>query len=315
MLKLGLWLPTYGGWLRQMEEEERLPTYDYAKEVALRAEKAGLHSLWIPDHLLNPIKGEHSPSLEAWTLAAGIAEATDEIVISHTTLCEAFRYPAVLAKQAATMCDLSCNRFWLSLGAGWYKREYSAYGLVWHEHDERVKRAREAIKLINRLWTEDRVDFSGKFYAVKNGIVEPKPEPIPPIWYGGNSEASRELVASEADGWLMGRAPIQEVERNITDMDKRLQKQERGKIEFAVPALTFVRDSDKQAKAHVKSYISGSDDAMYRAIKAGLVGSPNTMANKIKKLDEVGIDHLLLHFTPTIPEFERFVDSVLPLLN
>lgn len=171
MVKLGLWLPTYGGWFPQVEEEERLPTYDYAKEVALTAEKAGIDSLWIPDHLLNPLKGEDSPSLEAWTLAAGIAEATEEIVISHTTLCEAFRYPAVLAKQAATMCDLSDNRFWLSLGAGCYKREYTAYGLVWHEHDERVKRAQEAMQLIKRLWNEDKINFEGKFYSVKNGIV------------------------------------------------------------------------------------------------------------------------------------------------
>lgn len=309
------WLPTYGGWLRQVEEEERLPTYDYAKEVALKAEKAGIDSLWIPDHLLNPIKGEHSPSLEAWTLAAGIAEATDEIVISHTTLCEAFRYPVVLAKQAATMCDLSDNRFWLSLGAGWYKREYSAYGLVWHEHDDRVERAQEAIQLIKRLWTEGMVNFNGKFHSVKNGIVEPKPEPIPPIWYGGNSEASRELIAFEADGWLMGRAPVREVEKNIADMKRRLQKRGKEKIEFAVPALTFVRDTDEQAKDYVKSFTRGNDDARYRAIETGLVGSPGTVAEKIDQLDEIGIDHLLLHFTPTLPEFERFVEEVMPLLN
>jgi len=84
-------LPVYGGWLPSREsgraqaegiysigeEEEKPPTYDYVKQVALEAERIGLHSLWIPDHMLNPIKGERAPSLESWTLASAIAEATD----------------------------------------------------------------------------------------------------------------------------------------------------------------------------------------------------------------------------------------------
>ena len=167
MIKLGLYLPTYGGWLRQTDrEQEKLPTYKYAREVAITAEKAGLDSLWIPNHMLNPIKGERALSLEAWTLAVGIAEATERINISHTTLCEAFRYPAVVAKQAATLSELSGGQFWLSLGAGWFKREYEAYGLPWLEHDDRVDRAREAIQLIKQLWEEDGVNFSGKYYSL-----------------------------------------------------------------------------------------------------------------------------------------------------
>ena len=132
MVRIGLYLPVYGGWLPQSGSAKALesgvsfdgdgehpPTYAYVKRVAVKAEEIGVDSLWIPDHMLNPIKGEKAPSLEAWTLATALAEATDKVIIAHTTLCEAFRYPAVLAKQGATLADISGGRFLLSLGAGW----------------------------------------------------------------------------------------------------------------------------------------------------------------------------------------------------
>ena len=91
MFKIGLYLPVYGGWFPSSKsakaeadgvyfakEDEKPPTYDYVRKVALEAEKIGIDSLWIPDHMLNPIKGENTPSLEAWTLSTAIAEATEK---------------------------------------------------------------------------------------------------------------------------------------------------------------------------------------------------------------------------------------------
>ena len=173
MIKVGVYLPIYGGWFASrgsgwgqadgtysIGEEEKLPTYGYVKQVATEAEKIGVDSLWIADHMLNPLKGDRAPSLESWTLATAIAEATERVVIAHTTLCEAFRYPAVLAKQTATLSDISRGRFWLSIGAGWFKREYKAYGLPFYKHDDRVDRTKEAIQIIKRLWQEDSVTFN-----------------------------------------------------------------------------------------------------------------------------------------------------------
>jgi alkanesulfonate monooxygenase SsuD/methylene tetrahydromethanopterin reductase-like flavin-dependent oxidoreductase (luciferase family) len=113
MIKVGSYLPVYGGWLPssgsgkakakgifKYKGKEKLPTYDYVKKVSLRTEKIGLDSLWIPDHMLNPIKDKQAPSPEAGTLATAIAEVTRRVIIVHTTLCEAFRFPAVLAKEA-----------------------------------------------------------------------------------------------------------------------------------------------------------------------------------------------------------------------
>ncbi len=327
MVKIGLYLPVYGGWFPSRKsakaeadgvyfekEDEKPPTYDYVRQIALEAEKIGVDSLWIPDHMLNPIKGESTPALEAWTLAAAVAEATEKVVIAHTTLCEAFRYPAVLAKQAATLAEISKGRFWLSLGACWFKREFEAYGLPFYEHDERVNRAREAIQIIKRLWIEDRVTFKGKFYSIENGVLEPKPNPKPPIWYAGVSEASRNLVAEEVDGWLMRGCSVEEARRNVEDMYKRLDKVGRDKIEFAIPGLTFIRKTDDEAKKYLERIAEGRRNVLDRTLDTGLVGSPETVAQKIEQLNEVGIDHVLLQLTPTLAELP-YVKDVLEILR
>ena len=315
MIKVGMYLPVYGGWFHHlMGEEEKLPTYGYVKQAALKAEKIGIYSLWIPDHMLNPIKGDRAPSLEAWTLATAIAEATERVIIVNTTLCEAFRYPAVLAKQVTTLSDISSGRFWLSIGAGWFKQEYEAYGLPFYEHDERVDRTKEAIQIIKRLWEEDSVTFSGKYYSTRNSILEPKPDPMPPIWYAGVSEASRNLVAEEADGWLMRECSFEEAQKNITDMRERLKKKGRGKIEFAIPGLTFIRDTDEEAKKYVEQITGGSKDVAGGALEAGLVGSPETVGQKIKQLESIGINHVLLQLTPTLTELQN-VKKVLDVLR
>lgn len=327
MIKVDIYLPVYGGWLPGRgsgkaktsetyfgKEKEKDPTYDYVKRVSLKAEKIGIDSLWIPDHMLNPIKGEQTPSLEAWTLATAIAEVTQRVIIVHTTLCEAFRYPAVLAKQVTTLNEISGGRFWLSIGAGWFKREYEAFGLPFYKHDERVDRAKEAIQIIKKLWGEDNVTLHGKYYSITNGIIEPKPDPRPPIWYAGMSEASRNLVAEEADGWLMRGCSFEEAQENIADMRERLKKKGRSKIEFAIPALTFIRGTDKEAKNIVEQVTGGRKNTLDHTLDTGLVGSHETVAQKIKKLESIGINHVLLQLTPTLTELQN-VKKVLNVLK
>ncbi|MFC2032769.1 LLM class flavin-dependent oxidoreductase [Chloroflexota bacterium] len=314
MVKIGLYLPVYGGWFRPpVKEEEEPPTYAYMKQIAIEAEKIGLDSLWIPDHMLNPMKGDKAPALEAWTLATAITEATHRVIVTHTVLCEAFRYPAVLAKQTATLHEISQGRFWLSLGAGWYKREYEAYGLPFYEHDERVDRTREAIQIIKGLWKEDSVTFKGKYYSINNGALEPKPKPMPPLWYGGVSEASRELVAEEFDVWLMRRCRPEEAQENIADMKKRLAKKGRSQMEYAIPAFAFIRGTDEEAKRHVEQITEGSDGQRKLIIDSGFAGSPETIAQTIRQLESMGINHVLLQLSPTLAELPR-VKQVLALL-
>lgn len=327
MVGIGLYLPVYGGWLpgkgsaKAAEsgisfdwEGEHPPTYQYVKQVALKAEEMGVDSLWIPDHLLNPIKGERAPSMEAWTLATALAEATNRVAIAHTTLCEAFRYPAVLAKQGAALWDISEGRFILSLGAGWFKREYEAYGLTYLSHEHRIVRAKEAMLIIRMLWEQDEVNFKGRFYSIEKGVLEPKPSPRPPLWYAGMSPHSRDLVAEVAEGWLMAGGTLEDVERNVEDMLERLERKGRRRIEFAVPGLAFIRSTDGEAERHVEKLTGGDRRVLDRTLDTGLVGSPVTVAQKVRALAEKGANHVLFQLTPTLEELDG-LSEVLSLLR
>ena len=314
MLRIGLYLPVFGGWFR-IDEKEKAPSYGYMKEIAEEAERIGIDSLWIPDHLLNPMKGDRAPTLEAWTLAAAIAEATENVIISHAVLCEAFRFPAVLAKQAATLNEISEGRFWLSLGAGFYQREYEAYGLPFLFHDERVLRTKEAISIIKKLWTEENVTFRGHYHSILNSTLSPKPNPMPRICYGGNSEPSLELISEDVDCWLMHRCKIEEAETNVIEMEKRVKTKKREeRLEIAIPVFSFIRNTDEEAIDYVNRLTSGSERERRLILNSSFVGSPQKIAQSARRLESIGINHVLFQMSPTLTELSK-LSTVLSVLR
>ncbi|WP_167916118.1 LLM class flavin-dependent oxidoreductase [Thermococcus sp. LS2] len=125
------------------------------------------------------------------------------------------------------------------------------------------------------------------------------------LFYKGISEASRNLVAEEADGWLMRGCSLEEAKRNIIDMQERLKRKGRSKIEFAIPALTIIRDTDEEAKRYLERLTGGRKNVLDRTLDTGLVGSPETVAKKIKQLENIGINHVLLQLTPTLSELKN----------
>jgi FMNH2-dependent dimethyl sulfone monooxygenase len=314
MMKFGVYLPIYSGWWRGCTEDEKAPEYTYVREAALKAERIGLDFLWIPDHLLNPIKGESAPSLEAWTLAAALSEATSKIHVAHTCICEGFRHPAVLAKQVACIHHLSGQRYLFCIGAGWYKREYQSYGLRFYSHDKRIDRTRESIFIISKLMKENGLNFKGKYYSIVNGVLEPKISGDFPIWYAGMSNASRELVADLADGWLMGESTEEEMAEAIRDMKDRLAKRNRNTIDFAVPADTIVRETDKEARSILKRFRFESPRTLRLLKKTALIGSYEGMADRIRRIEKLGMSQIIFKLSPTVPELD-YLEKLLQFLR
>lgn len=314
--KIGIYIPVYGGWLRGVDEGEREPTYGYAAETALKAEEMGIHSVWVPDHMLNPIKGEGTKSLEAWTTLTAIAAMTKRVELFHTTLCQGFRYPAVLAKMGATLDDVSGGRFRFALGAGWFKREFDAYGVPWHDHDTRIDRAREQIEIIRSLWTQSTTNYRGKFYEVIEGVLEPKPlqKPHPPIWWGGESEKSRQLVADLADGWLMRASAPQEAEEKIDDMRRRLDERGRRGIQYAVPGRVFIGETDEEVKRRVEGLVGDDVDLLKNILSRGFAGSPQTITERIHRLSDLGVDYIIFQISPALETLDAIEEYLMPIL-
>jgi FMNH2-dependent dimethyl sulfone monooxygenase len=314
--KLGIYIPVYGGWLRGVNEVEKRASYLYASETASLAEGIGIQSIWIPDHMLNPIKDENADSLEAWTLLTALAVETERVELFHTTLCQSFRYPAVLAKMCVTLDEISDGRFRFALGAGWFKREFQAYGVPWSGHDDRIERSREQIQIIKSLWTEPKTNYMGRFYEIVDGVLEPKPlqKPHPPIWWGGESEKSRQLTADLADGWLMRSSTIKEAEKKINDMKGRLEKNGRANIKYALPGRIFLGDTDQEAENQVKGIVQENPSLLEPLLKRGFIGSPENISEKINALSDIGVDYIILQASPALKTLKEIEETLLPIL-
>jgi probable F420-dependent oxidoreductase len=179
----------------------RAPRYSEVRETALQAEAAGFDSLWLYDHLLYRPEGQGTVGIwECWTTISALAEATKRVELGTLVVCNSFRNPAILAKMAITLDEVSDGRFILGLGAGWNEAEYKAFGIPF---DHRTDRFEEAIQIIKPLLREGRVDFAGTYYQARDCEIKPRgPRPAgPPLLIGTTGPRMLRLTAQHADMW------------------------------------------------------------------------------------------------------------------
>ena len=178
--KIGLFVPHF-----ELPWNGRTLRWAEIAEMARRAETVGFDSFWLPDHLLFHFHQVHRQGAwDAWSLLAALAATTERMEIGPLVACTSFRNPALIAKMADTIDEISGGRFILGLGAGWHKPEYDAFGFP---HDHRVSRFEEAIEIIATLLRTGHVDFAGKYYTARDCELRPRgPRPFgPPIRVGG----------------------------------------------------------------------------------------------------------------------------------
>ena len=183
---------------------------DAVLEEARQADEQGFDSVWLFDHLMD-IRGSQGPDLplDSLMLMTAIGAITSRTRLAWAMLNASFDYPAVLAKRLATLDRLTHGRVICTLGAGWFKEEYLAYNIpLLDDHDERIEQEREIILLFKELWTRPaphKVTFEGRYVRCSDLQFNPSPiqQPHPPIWVGGDSPATLQLVKEQADGWVM----------------------------------------------------------------------------------------------------------------
>lgn len=190
--------PQIGVQLPEVEREVRWPEL---RDMARVAEQVGLDSLWVGDHLLFrdpglPLRGPW----EAWSVLAAVAAVTARISLGPLVASTSFHNPAMLAKKAATIDEISGGRLILGLGAGWNEVEYRAFGFP---YDHRVERFEEAFAIIRSLLRDGAVDFAGRYYQARECVLLPRPARTggPPIMLGTMGPRMLRLAARHADAW------------------------------------------------------------------------------------------------------------------
>lgn len=197
-----------GGMIRLGEPAEgparRSPSYSEIRDVAQQMEATGFDAIWLADHLFyRPPNKPTAGIWECWTMLAALAEATSSVELGTLTLNASIRNPAVLAKMAVSLDEVSGGRLIFGIGAGWNEPEYRAFGLPF---DHRVDRFEEALQIITPLLREGRVDFLGKYYTARDCELAPRgPRPNgPPILIGAEKPRMLRLAARYGDLWNSG---------------------------------------------------------------------------------------------------------------
>jgi probable F420-dependent oxidoreductase len=292
-MKLGV-MPSLG----EGSMDGTTPRYADIQAMAQMAERIGLDSFWLADHLIYryPERDENG-CWEVFTFLSAVAAATSKIEIGPLVACTSFRNPALLAKMADSLDEISGGRFILGLGCGWHEPEYDAFG---YPFDHRVGRFEEAMAIIAPLLREGRVDFHGKYYEVNECVLKPRgPSPTgPKLWIGSKAPRMLELTAKYADAWntVWHIDPAVVLER-YAPLKEACAKAGRDLSTLELTAGTFVRLPEPGKEADDGKSITGTNEEI---------------AAKLQAFADIGVTHLIVILRPsTSPDaIERFARVV-----
>jgi FMNH2-dependent dimethyl sulfone monooxygenase len=340
-MRYGYWLPVFGGWLRNVPDERMDTSWAYVSRLARRSEQIGYDLTLIAELYLNDIKGIEAPALDAWSTAAALAAITERLELM-VAVRPTFHNPALLAKQAANIDAISNGRLSLNVVSSWWKDEARRFGIRFDEHDERYARTEEWLAVVDGAWRERSFSFHGRFYSVDDVIVEPKPvsRPRPTIYAGGESEAAKALITRACDAYVMHGDPPERIEPKVADIQRRRAAHGLGPMQCGMAAYAIVRRTEAAAQRELeritnvapgspgygnyRDWISNTKleqqvsledySVSNRGLRAGLVGTPEQVAERVVELERAGVSLLLIQCSPQYEEMERFAEEVMPLV-
>ena len=293
-LKVGVQLP-------EVEYEARWPEL---RDMAIAAESVGFDSIWLGDHLLYRNESEAKGPWEMWSMLAALAAVTNRVQLGPLVAATSFHSPAMLAKKAATVDEISGGRLILGLGAGWNETEYRAFGFPF---DHRASRFTEAFTIIRTLLREGAIDFDGAYYQIRDCEIVPRPRPGgPPLLIGSRGPRVLAAALPHVDMWntwyewygnnLDGLRDIAE------DVDNACREVGRDPAEVAKTATVMIR-------------LEGGTGSLNRPVSVGISETTDELAEKLRSYRAIGIVHVQLVLDPITEESIGAVGDVLRVLD
>lgn len=336
-MRYGYWAPVFGGWLRNIPDEGMEASWAYLSRLVRRSEEIGYDLTLIAELNMNDVKGRDAPTLDAWSTAAALAAVTTTIELM-VAVRPNFHQPALFAKQASNIDNISGGRLALNVVSSWWADEARQYGLQFDEHDNRYARTSEWLRVVEGLWTEPRFSFKGQYYRTDQAISEPKPVRKPVVYAGGESDAAKAMITAQCDAYVMHGDRADVIRAKIADMRSRREQAGKPPMAYGMAAYAIVRDSEREAEAEVAritdmngkpppgfdsfdQWLSGTQlerelkiqeySVTNRGLRPRLVGTPERIREKIAEYQDAGLDLLLLQMSPQAEEMERFSAQVI----
>jgi probable F420-dependent oxidoreductase len=294
------------------------PTLDDLVESVEQVDRLGFDSLWCGDHIAFTI-----PFLDPFIQIAQAAAVSRRLTFGTAVYLLPLRHPTPVAKQVATLDHLTGGRFIFGVGIGGeFPKEYESCGVPINERGARLG---EAIEVIRKLWTGEKVSHSGRFHRFEDVCMTPTPlQPGgPPIWCGGRSEAALRRAARLADGWYSYAVSPQMFAKGLLTIEAAAEEAGRRLERFGTAHLVFTRidDSyeralDTAAEALSFRYAMNMRPATERY---GAIGTPGQVAEKVREFHAAGVRHLCFDvvgpYEQRGAQLERLAAEVRPLIK
>lgn len=299
-LKIGLQLP----------EVEYVASWSRHLEMARLSEKIGLDSLWLGDHLLYRGADDQTRGpWECWTMLSALAAVTTKVELGPLVLCTGFRNPAMVAKMAETIDEISGGRFILGLGAGWNEADYAPFGIP---YDQRFSRFSEAFTIIHGLIRDGRIDYTGEFYSAPDCEIVPRGprNGAIPLMIGSNGEKMLRLTLPHVDSWNIWFADFGNTVEGLRPFIERIDRicgevgRDPGQIERTAALLVTAPGGSFR-----------NTGAVGERAQVGITGTPREIADIFRSFYAAGISHIQIVLDPITPESIEWLAPVIEELK
>ncbi|HET9672595.1 MAG TPA: LLM class flavin-dependent oxidoreductase [Actinomycetota bacterium] len=282
--------------LPEVERDVRWPEY---LAMARAAEESGFDSIWVGDHYL--YRGDGRPERgpwEAWTLLAGLAAATERVRLGPLVACLAFHDPAVLAKMASTVDEISGGRLVVGVGAGWNRTEFEAFGIPF---DHRASRFEESFGILRRLLAGERVTSEGRWHRTVDAVLLPPPARRPELMVGSTGPRVLAVTLPHVDVWntwydWFGNTP-EGFSARRREIDRACEEAGRDPATVARSACVLVR-------------LPGAGERPVDGDAVPLAGSPAAIDAGVRAFADAGADEVILVCDPITESTIRELGSI-----
>ena len=300
-LDFGVFVPQ--GWKMDLNAiGDPIEQFEAMTNVAKAADGGSWDSIWVFDHFHTVPEPTHNTTFESWTISATLARDTTRVHIGQMVNCNGYRNPALFAKIASTVDAASHGRLYAGFGAGWYEHEWRAYGYGYPETKERMAAFREAVQILNKMWTEDAPEFSGTYYTIDKPINEPKsarPGRKVPLWIGGGGEkVTLRLVAQYGDACNVGGGDAAVIKEKLDILQAHCEREGRDYADitkstsYNVYPIAPGEDAEKKTirLRETMGNVSYADFA-----KGHLVGTVDDINERIQSGIDAGADYGIVY--------------------